>query len=135
MLYWHDVPVVRHDDDRPSRGKLCARRPISLIWVIVLCAALRYEPDYWRRVIPDAAERGDALVWGWGIAAIMVHYRLYILTDSCSGFCSGSDILAQDDADAIRRAEQEAPHKPFELWQGTRTRPHTDLRLDGTGDR
>lgn len=63
----------------------------------------------------------------------MVHYRLYILTDSCSGFRSGSDLLAEDDADAIRRAEEAAAQKPFELWQGTRRVFVRDLRVNGKG--
>jgi hypothetical protein len=49
-----------------------------------------------------------------------MHYRLYELDDRTGRIVSGQDVLADDDANAIRAAHGLYPDTPFEIWNGAR---------------
>lgn len=50
----------------------------------------------------------------------MGYYRLYVLSAPDGRFVGFEEIEAQDDVEALRRAERFAGDRPLELWCGAR---------------
>jgi hypothetical protein len=58
-----------------------------------------------------------------------MHYRLYELDDRTGRIVSGQDVMADDDAGAIRAAHGIYPETPFEIWHSARR----VATIDGSG--
>jgi hypothetical protein len=54
----------------------------------------------------------------WGVR--VNYYRLYVLSGTNGRFVGFEEIEADDDVEAVRKAEAFAGNRPLELWCGSR---------------
>lgn len=50
----------------------------------------------------------------------MKHYRVYKLAEPKGRIVNGKDVLAEDDSDALDKAEQDEDCPVCEVWQGAK---------------
>ena len=50
----------------------------------------------------------------------MKHYRVYKLSDAKGRIVNGKDVFAEDDSEALDKAEQDQDCPVCEVWQGTK---------------